>query len=115
MENEDNIKNALMALQAGADENHAREMGLVREATRMLQRSNNEMISEIEHAMRQYEEGRGRLAEKLAEAAVLVGRLPVPKQMDALPDMLNTGNGGLPHETADDPLKLYDQVEGARH
>ena len=76
MENTGRIRQALHALQVGADDTHSQEMSMVRKATNRLLKSNDEIIAEIENAIGLYAEGRWHIADKLAEAKALVGRLP---------------------------------------
>ena len=99
----DDIIQALKDLQLRADATHAEEMGLVQEAAIILNRMNNEMIEEVEKAIRQYEEGRNKLSQKIAYAAALVG-----KGNASVPQKALTSNGAtpLPHEKTDH-LNLY--------
>ncbi|MGI9423125.1 MAG: hypothetical protein ACR2PA_08025 [Hyphomicrobiaceae bacterium] len=99
----DDIIQALKDLQLRADATHAEEMGLVQEAAIILNRMNNEMIDEVEKAIRQYEEGRNKLAQKIGYAAALVGKASAPTPPKAL---TNNGATPLPHEKPDH-LNLY--------
>ncbi len=106
MTNDVDIMEALNALQLRAEENHAHELSLVREAARRLQLANNDLIAEVEQAMREYQDGRERLARKLVDAATLIGRLPAPPK----PETLSVKPGGvaaLPNQQQSDPFKIF--------
>ncbi len=90
MEKTNRIQQALDALRFGANEKHTGEIGLVREAANKLIGSNEEIITEIESAIDLYTQGRWQIADKLAEATALVGRLPTPRQDEPLPRFLDS-------------------------
>lgn len=107
MNNAEDISKLLDRLRSLAGDNHINELQLVRETAGALNRSNDDVIEEVERAIQQYRAGRERVAEKLVAAAAAIGQLPMTRPLGGDIDIAND------RITSDQPLNAIDPVPEA--
>ena len=99
------IVNALKAVEADAHKAHQEQLARIREMGDLMGRGDANIVEEFEKAVAEYEDGRRRLAAKIAEAAARVsGRRPPASGKSA--SRRKSAGRPLPHE-AHESIKLY--------
>ena len=99
------IVNALQAVEADAQKAHQEQLARIREMGDLMGRGDGDIVEEFEKAVAEYEEGRRRLADKIAEAAARISGRRAPASRKSASRRTSTARR-LPHE-AHESLKLY--------
>ena len=93
----DNILEALKTVENDAKDAHQEQLRRIREMGEWMNRGEDDVIEEFEKAIAEYEDGRRRLAETIAQAAAKIGRRRAPAA-DSVAKSPIARRRPLPHE-----------------